>query len=185
MDSAFPRILTEGFDGLIERLEERARRTVGGFTAERLGDVSPARYVERFTPAVRERRVDSVVLVSDHFGEDVLTRQFVEAVCARIEEDATFSFQAFVGVIGEEAADARLDRLKKVAGEAPGRVEIVELGMKPLLQGLFTNVGGLCRGLEEGETTIDWVYVFDGVDLTAPVLELARAYLRFDAEERE
>ena len=184
MDSAFPQVLRDGFDALVRRLEERARRTVEGFAAERLDRVTPASYVERFTPAVQERRADSVVLVSDHFGEDLLTPQFVEVVCGRIEEDSSFSFQAFVGFVREETASVRLDRLKRVAARAPGQVEIVELGMKPLLQGLFTNVGGLCRGLEEGEATIDRVYLFDGVDLTAPVLELARSYLRFEEEDR-
>jgi hypothetical protein len=184
MSSAFPQILREGFDGLIEGLEKRARQAVTGFTAERLGDVTPARYVERFAPAVRAHRVSSVVFVSDHFGEDVLTPRFVEAICERVEEDGAFSFKAFVGFIAQEHANTRLHRLKEVAKQAPGQVEIVEMGMKPLLQGLFTNVGGLCRGLEEGETTIERVYLFDNVDLTAPVLELARAYLRFEEDDR-
>ncbi|MFP4373305.1 MAG: hypothetical protein ACLFPO_03160 [Spirochaetaceae bacterium] len=105
MDSSIPQILRDGFDGLVEHLEERAARAVSGFAAERLGDVTPASYVQRFTPAVRGRRVDSVVLISDHFGEDLLTPQFVEVVRERIEQDTSFSFRAFVGVIDEETAE--------------------------------------------------------------------------------
>jgi hypothetical protein len=180
MEAEFPGILKDGFDAIVEHLERKARERQAGFYLDRLGDVSPASYLGRFEPAIRERQVEQVVLVSDGLGEDLVTAEFIDAVCERIDSDDAFSFHAFIGILDDEETNRGLEKIKVAAARAPGRVELTEIGMKPLLQGLFTNTGGLCRGLEQGTKSINRVMLFEGVDLTAEVLEFARSYLRFD-----
>jgi hypothetical protein len=180
VNTQFPHVLKQGFDAIVSHLEMRAKAQSSGFSIERLQDLSPASYLERFEPAIRNRRVEQVVLLTDDFSEDVLTPEFTSLLCSRLEGDDSFSFHAFIGVLAEEHENDPLNRLKQTARRVPQRVEITELGMKLLLQGLFTNIGGLCRGLENGMDTIDRVLLFNGVDLTSDVLEFAHSYLRYD-----
>ncbi|MFP4067419.1 MAG: hypothetical protein ACLFRR_06485 [Spirochaetaceae bacterium] len=184
MEVRVPNVLREGFDAVVRRLEEAAQANAEGTVSiERVGDLPPAHYLARFEPAVRERHVDRVVLVSDDLDEELLTPEFVDLLRDRLEGGEGFTFIAFVGLVSSEMDNAGLTALKEAATRAPGQVTITELGMKPLLQGLFTNVGGICRGLEQTAESISRVVLFSGVDLTREVAEIARSYLRYEATD--
>lgn len=165
---------------------------------------SAGRYLSEFARLIEQRRVSRVVLVSDSFAEVFPDDRFLDTLERRLCGERGFEFYGFVGLLHDQRPNAILARLQAIAEQAVGIVEVSELGIKPLLRGLFTDVGGICQSLSGGPETggmelgqslsgvsendaeagndsvspIGESYLFRDVDLTSHILELTRAYLR-------
>jgi hypothetical protein len=177
-----PDFLWDGFDGLIRDLSRIARQQSDGATVKRLTDTPVSKYLGHFANLVRRRNVRRVVLLSDSLEEPFPDERFGRVVAERLHRERNFSFHAFVGVFDESQQNRLMDLLRDAARNGRGTVRVTELGMKPLLQGLFTNREGICQGLQLPGGEIQYSYLFRDVDLTESLLDLAHSYLRFDEQ---
>ncbi|MFW6368934.1 MAG: hypothetical protein ACOCZ9_04270 [Spirochaetota bacterium] len=176
--SDVPEFLNDAFRSLLEEITEVARREGGaaGRPVKKL-DSSSSEYFSEFVRLAGRRSVSRVVLLSDSFSEQFPDNRFLSTIDSRLFDDPDFEFYAFVGLLADEHTNEFLKSLRQRAENASGYVEVRELGMKPLMRGLFTDRGAVCQALQLPGSRIEESYYFGDIDLTEKVLSVTRAYL--------
>ena len=147
--SGAPHFFSAGFDAVLERLISAASELGAREPQMRTND-SADRYLSEFARLIEQRAVSRVVLVSDSFAEVFPDDRFLDVLERRLCGEHGFEFYGFVGLLHDQQPNEILARLKEIARHAVGVIEVSELGIKPLLRGLFTDAGGICQSLSGG-----------------------------------
>lgn len=183
--SDIPGFLHDGFQSLVNEIAEAARRHGGVGKPRFRAAVSEEEYFQQYVRLVQRRGVRRVVFVSDSFSEAFPDDSFLDTLLQRVSSDPGFELYAFVGLLSDEVANPILLRMKEASNADVGRVEVRELGMKPLLRGVFTNYGGICQAIQQAGPKVEETYEFQGVDLTDEVLAATWLYVTSSARRKE
>lgn len=176
--SDVPDFLNDAFRSLLEEITEVAGKGGASTHPVKKLDSSSSDYFSEFARLARRRSVSRVVLLSDSFSELFPDNRFLSAIDSRLSDEPDFEFYAFVGLLADERTNSILASVRESAKNASGYVEVRELGMKPLMRGLFTDNGAVCQALQLPGARVEESYFFSDVDLTEKVLSVTRAYLK-------
>ncbi len=180
--SDIPRFLHDGFESLLSEIADAARQAGTPGKPHYRAVSTEKEYFHEYARLLQNRGVRRVVFVSDSFSEAFPDERFLDALMHKVSTEAGFELYAFVGLLSDEASNPILGRMKEASTLNVGTVEVHELGMKPLLRGVFTNKGGICRAIQQPGPEIEGTYLFRGIDLTEEVLAATRSYLTSDAD---
>ena len=144
--SGAPHFFSAGFDAVLDRLITAANE-LGAREPQMRASDSAERYLSEFARLIEQRAVSRVVLVSDSFAEVFPDDRFLDVLERRLCAEHGFEFYGFVGLLHDQQPNEILTRLTEIARHAVGVIEVSELGIKPLLRGLFTDAGGICQSL--------------------------------------
>lgn len=168
--------MTEVFDCILQRLINSAKKQKDGFEVQTSNPSDSADYTNSFGAILRNKSLKTAVLLSDKM-EDYPYDSIIDALIDKLVVDRDFSLTVYIGILEDEFENTSLKKLLSRKDKYVGKLSIFEIGMKPMLQGMFTNVGSICSDFQTGAGKGRNV-VFKEVDLVDDIARYMSGYIK-------
>ena len=138
------------FTYVIKNLIQCAKKQRNGFKIQINEPLNSVDFINSFELLLNNKNLNKVILLTDEMQED-FNDNIIDALIEKLLLDQEFSLTIYVGILENNLENLILKRLLLNRDKYSGKISIIELGIKPLVQGVFTNTGSICLDFRTGK----------------------------------
>lgn len=171
----FHKSIRKAFHSCLLGFIESAKRKKPEFAVRVIPQEALPNYFEKCSGLISDKEATEVVLISGSLHDD-LKDTIVSIIAKRLSKETAFSVKIFVGKLSNGMDNVCLRFLKESVMNFVGKINIVELRIKPSIHGVFTNNNSICQYLHTEKDHYRKNYLFDGVNILDEVNDYISGY---------